>query len=223
MAHGRYPAVTRRLPEFFRNDDDLELDRQRGARAGGAPGSRATRPRDAPVLRTYGWQQRCGILRSPEREQESMADAGHATAGQGAGKATGRCLCGAVRFEATGVSRDVHACHCGMCRRWSGGPGFGVQVEQVEFSGGEALGRYDSSEWAERGFCKRCGTSLFYRLKQPGVTILWQGAFDRQEGFALDGEIFVDEKPPGYDLAGEHARLTGAEFMASLGSAAAED
>ncbi len=129
---------------------------------------------------------------------------------------TGGCLCGAVRFEAEGVSSEVHACHCSMCRGWSGGPGMGVNVESVTFSSEEHVGRYDSSAWAERGFCTTCGTNLFYRLKEPGSYTLWLGAFDDQKPFTLHGEIYVDEKPASYDLAGDHPRLTGAEFIASL-------
>ena len=130
--------------------------------------------------------------------------------------ATGSCLCGAVRFEAAGVSNEIHACHCTMCRNWSGGPGMGINVESVEFESEEQLGRYDSSAWAERGFCTRCGTNLFYRLKEPNSYTIWLGAFDDQTPFALTGEIFVDEKPASYDLAGDHPRMTGAEFIASL-------
>ena len=48
---------------------------------------------------------------------------------------TGRCLCGAVTFTAKGVERHVHACHCGMCRRWAGGPGFVLSAESVAFEG----------------------------------------------------------------------------------------
>ncbi len=131
--------------------------------------------------------------------------------------ATGGCLCGAVRFEADGVSNEVHACHCSMCRRWSGGPGLGVNAGSVEFESEASLARFDSSEWAERGFCTRCGTSLFYRLKEPGSYTLWLGTLDDQTPYAITGEIYVDEKPASYDLAGDHPRLTGEEFLASLG------
>ena len=129
---------------------------------------------------------------------------------------TGRCLCGAVSFDAQGVEQDLHGCHCSMCRRWSGGPALAVSVESVTFKGGEHIQRYDSSEWAERGFCRRCGSNLFYRLKAQDHYILQLGAFDDQSGFRLVGEIFIDEKPPGYAFGGEHPRQTGAEFLASM-------
>ena len=133
--------------------------------------------------------------------------------------ASGRCLCGAVTFTAEGVDAHVHACHCTMCRRWSGGPGLSASVASVRFEGSEHIARYDSSAWAERGFCTRCGTHLFYRLKARDHYIMCLGAFEDQAPFAVTGEIYIDEKPASYALAGDHPRLTGAEFMASLDAA----
>ncbi|MFV2089417.1 MAG: GFA family protein [Pseudomonadales bacterium] len=125
-------------------------------------------------------------------------------------------MCGAVTFTAREVGHHVHACHCSMCRRWTGSPMMAAEAAGVEFTGTENIGRYDSSEWAERGFCSRCGTSLFYRLKAADKYIMSIGAFDDQSAFELVGEIYIDEKPPGYNFAGEHPRQTGAEFMESL-------
>jgi hypothetical protein len=79
--------------------------------------------------------------------------------------------------------------------------------------------RYASSPWAERGFCRRCGSSLFYRLTETNQYIVNMGAFPDNSPFHLAGEIYVDEKPAGYHFAGDHPRLTGAEFLASIGMA----
>jgi len=103
-----------------------------------------------------------------------------------------------------------------MCRGWSGSSMLAAEVASVTFEGEDKISRYASSEWAERGFCSICGSNLFYRLKETDHYIMCTGAFDDQSIFQLAGEIFVDEKPPGYDFAGEHPRQTGAEFMASL-------
>ena len=133
--------------------------------------------------------------------------------------ARGRCLCGAVRFDATGVETDCHACHCGMCRRWgAGGPFLGVAVAGVTFEGTEHLGRYASSEWAERGYCKRCGTSLFYFYKPQNLYTITIGAFDDAAKFRLAKEIFIDHKPAFYALEGERPRLTEREVMAEFES-----
>ncbi len=130
--------------------------------------------------------------------------------------ATGQCLCGAVTYTADGVDTHIHGCHCSMCRRWSGGPGLAAAVDSVTFNGPESIGRYQSSAWAERGFCKQCGTNLFYHLKEADRYIMWLGTFDNQTPFELAGEIYIDEKPASYAFAGDHPRLTGEEFMKSL-------
>jgi hypothetical protein len=130
---------------------------------------------------------------------------------------TGRCLCGAVTFAAEQIELEHHSCHCGMCRRWSGGSGFlGTRCEGVTFAGTAALGRFASSEWAERGFCMRCGTTLFYFLKPSSTYTMSVGAFDDQAPFVLVREIFIDHKPPGYSFAGDHERWTEAEAFERL-------
>ena len=130
----------------------------------------------------------------------------------------GKCLCGAVRFHAEGLETDFHACHCGMCRRWCGGsPFFCASVKSVTFEGDENLGRYASSDWAERGFCKSCGTTLFYFLKPARQYSMSVGTFDDVTPFKLTREIYIDHKPAGYGLAGDHPRLTEREVLAEYG------
>ncbi len=130
---------------------------------------------------------------------------------------TGRCLCGAVSYTAEDVKTEMHSCHCDQCRRWCGASPMAASVVHVTFSGDEHIGRYDSSAWAQRGFCSRCGSSLFYYLKAMDRYFMWVGTFDDQTPFRLAGEIYIEEKPAGYDFAGDHARMTGEEFMASIG------
>ncbi len=130
--------------------------------------------------------------------------------------AGGQCLCGAVRFTVDSVDPHHHACHCDMCRRWSGGPLFAMSVSGAAFKGKENITVYDSSTWAERGFCRHCGTNLFYRLKKTGDYMISAGTFDDSSRFKLIGEIFIDHKPDGYDFAGEHPRLTEAETIAKF-------
>jgi hypothetical protein len=132
---------------------------------------------------------------------------------------SGKCLCGAVRFTAEEVETDHHACHCGMCRRWSGGsPFFAAKVGGVAFEGADSLGRYASSEWAERGFCRACGTLLFYFLKPTATYMMSVGAFDDPTSFRLTREICIDRKPDGYAFAGDLPGLTEAEVFAGATS-----
>jgi hypothetical protein len=105
-----------------------------------------------------------------------------------------------------------------MCRQWSSGPYFATHADGVRFDGEDLITRYSSSDWAERGFCSRCGTNLFYRLKDGGDYIMSVGTFDDHisADFKLVEEIFIDQKSGGYDLAGNHPRKTEAETMAEF-------
>ena len=71
---------------------------------------------------------------------------------------TGGCLCGAVRFTLKDTPTEYGACHCSMCRKFSGGIELGVQVlpDGITWDADEDLATYTSSAWAERGFCRRC-------------------------------------------------------------------
>jgi len=128
---------------------------------------------------------------------------------------SGGCLCGAVRYTATPVKPEMDVCHCGMCRRWSGGVFMAVPCADVAVEDATQLGSYESSDWAQREFCRNCGTSLFWRLrdKKDHVAVAFQ-SFDETSSFTFVEEIFIDEKPPLYAFAGERPRLTGAEVLA---------
>ncbi len=129
--------------------------------------------------------------------------------------ATGSCLCGAVSIQANNMDTHVGACHCGMCRKWGGGPLMAVDCgTDVRFDGEEYISVYDSSDWAERGFCKKCGSHLFYRLKQTQQHIIPAGLFDGSPHFVFDHQVFIDKKPSFYDFANETHDMTEAEVFA---------
>ena len=129
--------------------------------------------------------------------------------------AHGSCLCGKVHVTTSCYDQNVYACHCGMCRKWTGGPLFSVDCgTDVTFDGAENVGIYSSSDWAERGFCKSCGTSLFYRVKGYGAYFMPAGLFDDVEDFHLQGQTFIDRKPDYYTFANKTLNKTEAEVMA---------
>ncbi|QLC25730.1 GFA family protein [Parasphingopyxis algicola] len=135
----------------------------------------------------------------------------------------GRCLCGAVTVTATPARPHIGACHCAMCRRWGGIAFAGVQCgENVAFTGEEHIARYASSAWAERGFCKRCGTNLFYRFTPANNYSLTAGLFDDTGALTLDEQIFIDEKPDWYDFAQDTPKKTGPEIIAEAKAAGFE-
>jgi hypothetical protein len=105
-----------------------------------------------------------------------------------------------------------------MCRRWNGVAFVGVQCgENVEFEGEEHVVRYRSSEWAERGFCGRCGSSLFFLYLPLGNYGFTAGIFPDDALEPLAEEIFIDEKPGYYAFDADSEKLTGPEVIAKYG------
>lgn len=133
------------------------------------------------------------------------------------GKRKGRCLCGAVTFSVDGGKNEVGACHCSMCRRWSGGPLLVLEAGNgVTFSGEDSISVYKSSEWGERGFCSKCGTNLFWRMSDGSFCVVSAGALEDTDGLTFINQIFIDEKPSYYDFANDTVKMTGEEFVAAF-------
>lgn len=97
---------------------------------------------------------------------------------------TGGCLCGAIRFKATGPARKPHTCSCKMCQRHSGA----LTTVWVEFpadavswtGAGGTPATYRSSDYSSRAFCPTCGSTLGAIDDDPVVALL-VGAFDDPE------------------------------------------
>lgn len=128
---------------------------------------------------------------------------------------SGSCLCGATRFIAKNFKKSVGACHCNMCRKWGGGPFMAVDCgTEVSFNGEDNISVYNSSEWADRGFCNKCGSHLFYRLKESKRYMMPAGLFDNDKMFVFDHQFFVDERPAFYCFKNETKNMTGPEEIA---------
>jgi hypothetical protein len=114
----------------------------------------------------------------------------------------GSCLCGAIRFEVEGPLPEASACHCTKCRKHTGHYEAGVDLhrDRVSIHGEEAVSWYFSSEKVRRGFCRHCGSSLFFdpvHLDWIGINM---GAFDGPTGTKIGLHIFVADKGDYYTL-----------------------
>ena len=131
-------------------------------------------------------------------------------------KLTGRCLCGAVTISATAVKPSVAVCHCDMCRRWASGPFMEVTCQNTVFEGEESIGRIRSSDWAERGFCGKCGSNLFYHLIDSDEYQISAGLLDDPSKLRMSLQVFTDSKPQFYEFANKTKMMTGAEVAAAF-------
>ena len=83
---------------------------------------------------------------------------------------TGGCQCGAVRYALHEQPSGPHICHCRMCQKASGQPFMGLtggKREHLKWTRG-APSIFKSSNMAERGFCRDCGTPLTYAFEGTG-------------------------------------------------------
>lgn len=114
----------------------------------------------------------------------------------------GACLCGAVRFEVAWPSLWMAHCHCTMCRRAHGAAyvtWFGVDETRARIldagaaAGDPALRWHASSPGAERGFCARCGSSMFFRsARWPGELHIALGTLDGEADRTPQAHVFWD-------------------------------
>jgi hypothetical protein len=109
---------------------------------------------------------------------------------------TGSCLCGALRFEATGEPLFQGFCQCLDCRKAAGGsyPAIGMPTQAVKVTGKSS--RYgkkaDSGHTIYRNFCPTCGSMVFdYGDGMPGVTVINAALLDNPEAFKPQSVIFT--------------------------------
>ncbi|MEO0401651.1 MAG: GFA family protein [Pseudomonadota bacterium] len=116
----------------------------------------------------------------------------------------GSCLCGGVTYTLTGPLRDSVACHCIQCRKTSGHYVSATQVEpgHLTITSDATLAYYESSPGARRGFCNRCGSSLFWQHDDDnGAVSVMSGTLDGPTGMVTGKHIFTAFKGDYYDIA----------------------
>ena len=131
----------------------------------------------------------------------------------------GHCLCGAVTVTVAGRHEPrVGACHCRMCQRWTGGLFlcFTADADAVTVTG--EVKRFRSSSFAERAFCPRCGSHLWFNDVdedgKPRSYELMPGLFDAARNWPLRSEIYVDRAMAAVRLMGDHPRQSRSEYEA---------
>jgi hypothetical protein len=118
---------------------------------------------------------------------------------------SGGCLCGAVRYEVRGPLREVLACHCQECRRWSGHFWAATAASKgdlalLEDRGLRWVQSPRSDEHARRGFCSECGSSLFYEAPGRETISISPGTLDGPTGLRTGAHWYVSQAGDYYEL-----------------------
>lgn len=116
---------------------------------------------------------------------------------------TGGCLCGGVRYAIHNSARDVVDCHCGQCLHFHGHFGAYTSTERrnLELLAQDSLSWYQSSAEVRRGFCTRCGSSLFWDRVSLATMSIAAGTLDQPTGLQTVGHIFTEHLADYYEIA----------------------
>ncbi len=127
----------------------------------------------------------------------------------------GHCLCGAVQFSATGSFHATSACHCSQCAHWTGTVFVATIVKKanLNFIKSETLKWFRSSEKSRRGFCAKCGSSLFWKQIDADHIDILAGSLDQPTGLKINDHIFVSGKSDYYQITDTLPQYT--EFRTS--------
>ncbi len=112
---------------------------------------------------------------------------------------TGGCLCGGVRYEASGPATNLCFCHCESCRRAAGAyavPWGTFPRASFRLRRGD-LAEYRSSAQVTRGFCARCGTTLTdSHDSRPAEIDVTLASLDDPARLAPQAHVWVSDKLP---------------------------
>ncbi len=115
---------------------------------------------------------------------------------------TGGCLCEGVRYRLTGPCRPVTNCFCTQCQKTTGHhfAATSIAMDNFELTCEDTLHWYDSSTDARRGFCNRCGSSLFWQRNGTDSISITAGTVDKPTGLITEKNIFIEDKSDYHDL-----------------------
>lgn len=125
----------------------------------------------------------------------------------------GACLCGSVTFEADAPSLFCCHCHCAWCRAAHGAAfvtWVGVADAQFRITGDATLTWYQSTEQSRRGFCGRCGSTLFFASTlAPGEMHITRASIDGPIDLMPEAHVFVEHAVPWLPIDDDLPRVDG--------------
>ncbi|MEO1380769.1 MAG: GFA family protein [Pseudomonadota bacterium] len=129
------------------------------------------------------------------------------------GEQSGSCSCGAVTFLVTGPMREVVYCHCTQCRKQTGNYVGATRADdtQLHVEGADNITWYAASDEAQRGFCKICGSSLFWKRQQSDRTSIMAGTFDNPTNLKSGFHIYCADKGDYYEISDGLPQHPGAD------------
>ena len=120
------------------------------------------------------------------------------------------CLCGGIQLKANGLLRHVLNCHCYQCMKTHGNYAtYTTSLEKdIKFIKKRTLKWFKSSKKAKRGFCKKCGASMFFKFLRSNSISIAAGMFKNPTKLKTSMNIFVKGKLDYYKLDNKLPKFT---------------
>ena len=112
------------------------------------------------------------------------------------------CLCGGIQLKTKGPLRHVSNCHCAQCMKTHGNYAAYTSTpeKEVKFTKKRTLRWFRSSKKAKRGFCNKCGASMFFKFLGSNDISIAAGMFKNPTKLKTKMNIFVEGKLDYYNL-----------------------
>jgi len=112
------------------------------------------------------------------------------------------CLCGGIQLKTKGPLRHVSNCHCRQCMKTHGNYAAYTNTleKDIKFIKKRTLKWFKSSKKAKRGFCNKCGASLFFKIIDAKTISIAAGMFNKPIKLKTTMNIFVKGKSDYYKL-----------------------
>lgn len=133
-------------------------------------------------------------------------DGAGAELNEGGIKATGGCLCGAVRYHIRGALQGIVNCHCSKCHPFHGNVGTYTRVAlgEIEIVENRCLKWFRSAiagtPTIQRGFCVECGSSLFWHPGDQQTISVAAGSFGQTTGLETIGHVWIGQIGDLYEI-----------------------
>ena len=112
------------------------------------------------------------------------------------------CLCGGIQLKTKGPLRHVSNCHCRQCMKTHGNYAAYTNAleKDIKFIKKGTLKWFKSSKKARRGFCNKCGASIFFKFLGSDDISIAAGMFQNPTKLKTTINIFVKGKLDYYQL-----------------------
>lgn len=134
-------------------------------------------------------------------------------------QASGGCQCGAVRYHTSAFLDSSHICHCRMCQKAVGNffaALVGVPRDAIHWTRGEPA-IFHSSDPVARGYCRDCGTPLFYDYLKSQHLSVTTASLDNPSLFPPKMQFGIEARMPWFsDICSLPEEGTTEETMASV-------